>query len=200
MNKTTAIVVTAPQFGKGANALRAARRERDEAVAKQKEAVERQGEARLERSNRVKKAQVAIETLLAYGDYEHKFQAREIAKTEIRWLLEVMSSADGQDRNWAANKALSLTAWQGMCIFQEVEDAFSEVFGDNIPDDMAEKLARLISRQAIYIAKKKGVKHPGKTAKDHESGAHGRYEKNRHVRATGQSARAKAHEGRSQKK
>lgn len=189
--KSSAIVVTAPQFGKGVNALRAARRERDEAIAKQKEVADKQGEARLERSERVKKAQVAIETLLAYGDHEHKLQAREIAKTEIRWLLEVMSSVDGQDRNWAANKALSLTAWQGMCIFQEVEDAFSEVFGDNIPDDIAEKLARLISRQAKYIAEKNGVMRLGKTQTDKTSGAHRRHEQNRYTRATAQSANAK---------
>lgn len=195
MSKQSAAVLTAPQFGKGINALRAARRERDEAIAKQKKAADKQDEARLERSERVKKAQVAIETLLAYGDYEHKLQAREIAKAEICWLLEVMRSMDGQDRNWAAGKALSLTAWQGMCIFQEVEDAFSEVFGDNIPDDIAEKLARLISRQAEYIAKKKGIRRPGKTAKDHRNGAHRQHEDNRRTRAMAQSDRAKGKGG-----
>lgn len=191
----SATVVTAPQFGKGINALRAARRERGEAIAKQKEAIDKQEMIRRERSERAKNAQGAIETCLGYGDYNHKTDAREIARNEIRWLLGLVKSEKGQDRDWAAHKALWFTSWQGMSILQEVEEAFGEVFGDNIPDDIAEKLARLITRQAKYIAEKKGIRRPGKTAKDHRNGAHRRHEDNVHQRAASQGAQAHGHMG-----
>lgn len=192
-NKPTAVVI-APQFRRGINNLRDARRERAEVIAAREEET-RLENLRMERSRHVEDARVAIDTLLSGGSCD-KAKAGEIARGEIRWLIGVMKSENGQDRLWAAGKILWLTAWRGMCIFKEVEDAFTEVFGDNIHDNLAEKLANLVRRDARYH----GTMRPGKTARDYQSGAHKRHEDNGRVRALQQSAVAKSYEGGGKKK
>ncbi len=189
MGNKTAVIVSAPQFGRGANNLRVARRERDEVVAA-RQAEERLERIRAERSERVNNAQSAIETLLS-GDKADKVKAGEIARETIRWLLMVMKSENGRDQLWAASKTLWLTGWRGMCIFREVEEIFDEVFEENIPDDLAEKLARLTKRDAQYH----GTMRPGKTHKDRKSGSHARHDANIRARADTQSALAHNHMG-----
>ncbi len=198
MNNKTAVVV-APQFGnrrRGADVLRAAQKKRDEAVSlARREEEERQKvfEKRRARSERVRNAQEAIETLIADGGKERRAQAREIAQNEVLCLLAETRSLSGQDRNWAAGKTLGLIGWQCMFMLPEAESAFKEVFGNNIPENLAEKLARLVDKQTRYIAKKNGVMRSGKTARDRQNGAHDRHEANLHTRAMTQSFSAHSH-------
>ena len=69
----------------------------------------------------------------------------------------------------------------------EVEETLNDVFGENIPEKIAERLAGLIRKQTEYLCrvqqKRTGVLRPGKTARDKESGAHARHEDSRRARA-----------------
>ncbi|OHA81922.1 MAG: hypothetical protein A2675_02015 [Candidatus Yonathbacteria bacterium RIFCSPHIGHO2_01_FULL_51_10] len=119
-----------------------------------------------ERSERIKKAQEAIETLLLYRDSEHRHQAYKIAVREVRWLIGVARTFDGQDREWATRKLLWLTSWQAMPLINEVEKALNEIFGEAMPTRLAGWLAALVKKQKDYIRSKSGVHRPGKTARD----------------------------------
>jgi len=184
MSESTTSFIQAPQLG--INALRTARVERNNVVAKNAVS-QNMADIRFERTERIKKAQEAIETLLSYKDKERACQARQVAAGEIRWLMDVVRSVDGQDREWAAMQAMWFTSWQGMKLLGEVEETLNDVFGENIPEKIAERLAGLIRKQTEYLCrvqqKRTGVLRPGKTARDKESGAHARHEDSRRARA-----------------
>lgn len=91
-----------------------------------------------------------------------------------------------QDRVWVAKKILHFTSWRGMKAFNDVERALMAIFNDNIPDEVAEGLARLIDKQTEFLrkqAKQNGVMRPNKTARDRDSGALRRHEQNRASKA-----------------
>lgn len=187
--------VNAPRFGCGISALQEARSRREneqKESAKQKSSDEILRQtlvvARRERRTRVETATQTITKLLNNGKFH---EAQEKALGEIYWLLnELKLHEDPQDRLWIAKKVLHLTSWRGMRVLNDVEKVLTSVFGENIPDEIAERLAQLIDKQTEFLRKsatKKGPKavvmHPGKTARDRESGALKQYQNNRASKA-----------------
>ncbi|MBI5817075.1 MAG: hypothetical protein HZB09_01465 [Candidatus Yonathbacteria bacterium] len=189
---STTGTVNAPQFGRGVSALQEARTRREnerKEVAKQKSSEEMLWQtlvvARRERRTRVENATQTITKLLNDGKFR---EAQEKTLSEIHWLLdELKLHADIQDRLWIAKKILHFTSWRGMRVLNDVEEVLTSVFGENIPDEIAKKLAQLIDKQTEFLrkseAKKAGVMRFGKTKRDRESGALRQHESNKATKA-----------------
>ena len=201
---TTGTAVRAPQYGRGAAVLEDARVRRHEA---QKEIARKQQEeevarhaldvARQERLARIGNTTQKAAKLLDEGKYQ---DAQVLILNEIHCLLsELKTITDEQDRFWVAKRILHLTSWRGMKTLNDVEKVITSVFGENIPDEIAESLARLIDKQTEFLrkaeAKKAGVMRFGKTERDRQNGALRRHEQNRASRAV--ENRERAHGGNS---
>jgi|SRR3989344_7523568 len=171
--------VIAPQFGRGNSALQEARTRRENTqkeIAKKKSSEEMLRQAlvvaRRERTVRIESATQTITKLLNDGKFR---EAQEKTLGEIhRMLNELKMLADPQDRLWIAKKVLHFTSWRGMKALNDVEEVITSVFGENIPDEIAESVARLIDKQTKFLrdrAKRDGVMRPGKTDSDHTNGS-----------------------------
>lgn len=177
---STTGTVNAPQYNRrGVSALQEARTRREneqKEIAKQKSSDEMLRQtlivARRERIARIENATQMIAKLLRDGEFR---EAQEKTLSEIHWMLgELKIHADPQDRFWIAKKVLHFTSWRGMKALNDVEEVLTSVFGENIPDEIAENLARLIDKQTKFLrdkAKRDDVMRPGKTDKDHGSGS-----------------------------
>lgn len=202
MNTTNRQIVVPLQFcAQGNSRLAAARKHRDEAqraldstLAAAKALALKIDRARTVRMERFKQAEATINTLLASRRGK---DATEFAEAEILWLIGEIKTADEErDKSWIAWKILCLTSWRGIRILSEVEAAIGQAFPENIPDKMAEKLARLIERQEKFLreqAKRNGTMRPGKTAKERTTGKHDRHRQNRAIAALEQAERAQGH-------
>lgn len=196
----------APQFnqhGHGSRALHNARKKRNEIqtqiakkIEEDRQAMEKLHAVRRMRSERVKKTSETINTHLNEGRNK---EAQQVAIGEIRQLLgELPGLREDQDRHWVASKALHFTSWRGMHVLREVEEAFKLVFGDNIPSDLSEWLARLIEKQVEFLTRSmsrnsggSGIGGPGKTHRERVNGKHARHLQNRGAAALEQRARIK---------
>lgn len=197
--------VNAPQFGRGISVLQEAQVRREQAqkeIAQKKRGDEEAQRAlivaRRERMGRVEKTTQMITALLNEGRYR---EAEEKTLDEIHHMLdELKTLTDKQDCTWVAKKVLHFTSWRGMKALGDVEGVFGLIFKENVPDEIAECLARLIDRQTEFLhkaaAKKAGVMRFGKTKRDRQSGALKQHQDNRASRA--QENRQRAHGGNGQ--
>ncbi len=196
---STTGTVNAPQFGRGISVLQEARTRHENTqkeIAEKKNSEEKLRQilvvARRERGDRIKNTEQIIAKLLNKGKYQ---EAQEKVTDEIhRMLDELKLHADPQDRLWIAKKVLHFTSWRGMKSLNYVEEVLTSAFGENIPDEIAERLAQLIDKQTEFLrkseAKKGSVMRSGKTARDRQNGALKRHESNVARRASENRERA----------
>lgn len=199
---STTGTVIAPQYGRGISALQEAKARRENAqeeIARKEQEAEKVRQAlavlRRERMGRVEKVIQTIAALLSEEKYR---DAQQAALDGIHRLLkELKTLTDEQDRFWVAKKILHLTSWRGMKALNDVEEVFGSVFKDDIPEEIAEGLARLIDKQTEFLrkieAKKSGVMRFGKTTRDRENGALKQHEQNKARKAA--ENRERAHGG-----
>lgn len=199
--------VTAPQYGRGTSALQEARARREntqEEIAQKKRETEKVQQAlTVARRERIKRYEGAVQLVAKLLTEEQYRVAQQAALDEIRHMLYALRSlSDTNDRVWVAKKILHLTSWRGMKAFNDVEQALIAAFNENIPDEIAEGLARLIDKQTEFLRKNSintrkvgGVVRSGKTAKDRKSGALRQHEQNRARKAA--ENRERAHSGNS---
>lgn len=194
--------VIAPQYGRGISVLQEAQARRDQAQKEiaQKKRSDEQVQQALDAARRGRKERVekAIQTIAALLSEEKYREAQQAALDEIHRLLgEFKMFSDERDRFWIAKKILHLTSWRGMKALSDVEEAFGSIFKDNIPNEIAEGLARLIDKQTEFLrkieAKKSGVMRFGKTSRDRKNGALKQHEQNRARKAS--ENRERAHSG-----
>ncbi|MBI5817252.1 MAG: hypothetical protein HZB09_02385 [Candidatus Yonathbacteria bacterium] len=194
--------LTIPQFGRGISSLQEAQAKREEtqkeiAQKKSSEGILRQtlDVIRRDRMTRVENTARMITGLLNGGKYR---EAEQVTLNEIhRMLDELKMFADPKDRLWVAKKILHFTSWRGMKALNDAEEVLTSVFGKNIPDEIAESLARLIEKQTEYLRKiakrNSGVMRDGKTQRDRNSGALKQHRDNKAFRA--EENRQRAHGG-----
>lgn len=178
----TKVVVTpviAPHLGRGSSLLQDPRKRREQVRGKIKKKEQEEQEARrvlliarCERQKRHENITTLIASLLGQGEYR---AAQESTHNEINHLLgEFKTLPEQQDRLWVARKVLAITSWRGMRMFDDVEASIREAWNGDIPEEITETLARLMSKQMEFLrkeAKKNGIMRPGKTAADHARGA-----------------------------
>lgn len=198
---STTGTVIAPQYNRGISTLQ-------EEIAQKEQEAEKVPQAlavlRRERMGRVEKVIQTIAALLSEEKYR---DAQQAALDGIHRLLkELKTLTDEQDRFWVAKKILHLTSWRGMKALNDVEEVFGSVFKDDIPEEIAEGLARLIDKQTEFLRKKSvdtrkvgGVVRFGKTARDRENGALKQHEQNKARKAAENRERAHCGNGKGAK-
>ncbi len=190
--------VTAPQFGirkneqlnKARQDRDLARKEADAARAAVREAVEQLENERETRRLRANQSETAANAMF---DRNQPHEATKIIESEIHQLIDDLEKArEEQDRVWIGKRMLQFTAWRGWKVLDEVDVALKNAFPKELPEEIADKLTGIFTRQADFLrnlAKREGVMRPGKTKKEHRNGAHPRRVRNRTVAALEQRER-----------